>query len=374
MKKSMTMIENKLSQSILPAIFSEKAFNKVADFHRSLASYSPTPLIELKAAAKDLGVRNIYVKDESKRFGLNSFKGLGAIYAMSQIIDKHQGDKKPVFVTATDGNHGKAVAWAASLYKSQAVVFMPKGSQICRVEAIQAIGNVKVIVSNSGYDDTVRLASDYARDNRCYLLQDTALTNYTKIPNDIALGYSTMVAEALTQMQNTDPTHVFLQAGVGSMAGGVLAYLKYYYGHRLPRVSIMEAMTAACIFESIKKDELTAIKNDESTIMAGLDCKEGNFLMFPLLKDNASAFFSCPDWVTKLGMQKLAAPNPGDQSIESGESGAIGFGLLNCLMQLELYKTYRQQLQLNEKSTILLFNTEGYTDEENCHKILREQI
>ncbi len=374
MDPKIKMIKNITTNKKIVPLFSSDQLQEVEQLHQSLTLYSPTPLVALKHAADHLGVKNIYIKDESKRFGLNSFKGLGASYAISKIMGKDQSNKKAIFVTATDGNHGKAVAWAANLYNCQAVVFMPKGSKKCRVEAIEAIGNVRVEVTKDTYDNTVRLASAYAKDNNYYLLQDTALENYTRIPLDISLGYTTMVSEALTQMEGEKPSHVFLQAGVGSMAGGVLAYLKYLYGGNLPLLAIMEAMSASCIYESIKKDKLTAINNDDHTIMAGLDCKEVNFLMFPLFKNSVEAFFSCPDWVTKQGMKKLAYPLKGDRSIEAGESGAIGFGLLNSLMTLEDYESYRKQLGLNKESVILLFNTEGYTDQENCQKIVKGLI
>lgn len=374
MNPKIRMIKNTIdpSQQMTPP--TSEQFKELEQLHHSLDSYSPTPLVALKNVAMQLGVKNIYIKDESKRFGLNSFKGLGAIYAISKIMKKHKDGQKPVFVTATDGNHGKAVAWAASRYDCRALVFMPQGSKECRIEAIKAIGNVRVEVSNCGYDDTVRLASAYAQDKGYYLVQDTALENYTMIPNDISLAYATMVSEALVQMKGENPTHVFLQAGVGSMAGGVVNYLNYYYKKARPFVSVVEAMSASCIYESIKKDRLTAINNNEQTIMAGLDCKEVNFLMFPLFKNSVEAFFSCPDWVTKIGIKKLAFPQQGDLAIESGESGAVGFGLLNSLMTLENYRPYRDHLGLNKKSIILLFSTEGYTDKENCQKILKGLI
>ncbi len=371
MEAKIRMIKNMIDRNRQAALVKSEEFKEVEGLHHSLDTYEATPLIALKKAALQLGVKNIYVKDESKRFGLNSFKGLGAIYAISKIMKKHKNGQKPIFVTATDGNHGKAVAWAANRYDCRAFVFMPQGSKECRIEAIEAIGNVKVEVTDCGYDDTVRLASDYAKDKGYYLLQDTSLENYTKIPNDISLGYATMVSEALSQMKGENPTHVFLQAGVGSMAGGVLNYLNYYYKKDRPFVSVMEAMSAPCIYESIKNDQLTAIDDNKQTIMAGLDCKEVNFLMFPLFKNSVKAFFSCPDWVTKIGMTKLAFPQQGDLAIESGESGAVGFGLLNSLMTLENYRAYREYLKLDDQSVILLFSTEGYTDQENCQKILK---
>ena len=219
-------------------------FNDVAKFHLSMPSYQPTQLMRLKSLADELNIKEIYVKDESSRFGLNAFKGLGASYAVHRIIEKDPRESY-TFVSCTDGNHGKALAWMAHELGFKAIIFMPAGSETRRVKAIEAF-NAQVIVTDMNYDDTVRYASEYAKKHDAYLVQDTTLPGYTEIPNDIMLGYSTMVKEALEQM-NEKPTHVFIQAGVGCLAGGVVWYLFNKYKDELRLQSAKSYMARAAV-------------------------------------------------------------------------------------------------------------------------------
>ncbi|WKY48715.1 diaminopropionate ammonia-lyase [Eubacteriaceae bacterium ES3] len=368
MDPEIKMIENEIKASRLTAEYSQRKIREVEKYHKSLAEYETTPLISLKGLAENLGIKNIFIKDESKRFGLNSFKALGASFAIHKIIAGHQGDEKPVFVTATDGNHGKGVAWAAQRIGCEAHIFMPADSKECRVRAIKNFLNARVEVTNRNYDDTVRFAQAYARENGYYLVQDTGLEGYEQVPQNIAYGYSTMVSEAYNQMDGVRPSHIFIQAGGGSMASGVIGTLRV--NGDLPFISIMEAMPTACFFQSVKNGKCSIADNDGNTIMAGMNCGEPNPLAYPIIKNNARAFFSCPDWVTKIGIRKMAAPEGDDPIIESGESGAIGLGLLMILMRLNKYHSMKEKLGLNSESVILLFNTEGFTDEENCRNIL----
>lgn len=376
MKNDILLLENLPPKTSLPDIFCEENFAAVQNFHRNFAGYSETPLFNLRGLAALLGLKEILVKDESQRFGLNSFKALGASYAISRILEDHPKEKAKVFVTATDGNHGKGVAWAASNVGGRAYVFMPKGSQDCRVQAIRNVGNAVVEVTGMNYDDTVRYATSFAKKHGYYLVQDTGFEGYEKIPRDIMLGYSTMAAEAVSQMAaqgSPVPTHVFLQAGVGSMAGGVLGFLADYYGERLPKTVIMEAEEAACIYESIRTGKTVAIGGHPQTIMAGLNCGEPNIHVLELLRNFACGFAKCPDWVTEQGMRKLAHPEPGDPAIVSGESGAVGLGLVMSLCQDPEYRAECDILGLDCNSTVLLFNTEGDTDPENYQKIICQE-
>jgi len=376
MNKRIRLLENKPERKSLPEWFNKGTFEKVGTFHKTLKDYRETPLVALNGLAGRLGVKGVYVKDESNRFGLKAFKGLGASYAISKILAQHRGNTNPVFVTATDGNHGKAVAWAAAQEGCRAVVFMPKGSKECRVEAIRSIGNTIVEVTEMNYDDTVRHAYNYALKHGYYLVQDTGFEGYEEIPQAITLGYTTMAAESIKQLQLQGikrPTHVFLQAGVGSMAGGVLGYLADYFGEDLPQTTIMEADDAACIFESVKSGTMIAIGGHPETIMAGLNCGEANVCTYPVLKDFASWFAACPDWVTEQGMCQLAHPEPGDQAIISGESGAVGLGLLMSLCENGEYGEFKEKMGLDENSIILLFSTEGDTDPENYQRIINRE-
>ncbi|WP_283610036.1 diaminopropionate ammonia-lyase [Faecalispora anaeroviscerum] len=373
--------------------FTEQELSFAQAFHRSMPQYEETPLVSLHGLAQRLGIKNIFLKDESKRFGLNAFKGLGASFAIARLLwedleltgapdyaalttpEARAHACNRVFATATDGNHGKSVAWSASVFGCKARVYMPKGSKESRVQAIRAINDTPVEVTELNYDDAVRLAAEWAKENGQTLVQDTGTAEYTKIPRDIALGYTTMAAEALEQMKaqsEAEPTHVFLQAGVGSMAGGVLAYLEQRLTANPPYAVIVEPDAVACIFESAKSGtgRPAAIGGNPETIMAGLNCGEPNPLTWPVLRDFASCYAACPDWVTELGMRTLAHPNDGDTRVVSGESGAVGLGLLVHLCLAPEMRAERQRMGLDENATVLLFSTEGDTDPEAYRSIV----
>lgn len=388
MNERITVYKGTHAGGELPGLFTEKTAKQVREFHRSLKEYEATPLVSLGDMAKRLGVGGIYVKDESKRFGLNAFKALGASYAIHELLAEEDGraaetvnpafpgGKGKVFVTATDGNHGKGVAWSAWKAGGRAFVFMPKGSRQCRADAIAAIGETKVTVTDWNYDDTVRHAWAFAKENGYVFVQDTGFEGYGQIPNWIAQGYLTMAQEALEQLAEkgvAKPTHVFLQAGVGTMAGGVLGYLANRYDGKPPVTSIVEADESACVMASAKAGERVAIGGNPQTVMAGLNCGEVNLCVWPVLRDFASFYISCPDWVTELGMRAYAHPEGKDEAVVSGESGAVGLGLLMSLCEKEEYAEYKKALGLDENSQILMFSTEGNTDPEHYREVVMEK-
>lgn len=357
---SIEMIKNTktkyLNETQLP-----KDFESAYSFHKSIKDYKETPLYNLKSLSNKLGVKSILVKDESYRFGLNAFKGLGVSYALEKII-KNNRDSNYTFVSCTDGNHGKGLAWRAQALGYEAIIFMPKGSEERRVNAIEKYG-AKVIVTDMNYDDTVRYAFDFAKENAYYLVQDTSLPGYTETPNNIVLGYSTMAREALNQM-GEKPTHVFVQAGVGSMAGGVLWYLYNKYGEELPYVGVIESSAVPCIYESVKQNKNVTIGGEPYTAMAGLNCGEANFTTFPLLKSQSSFFIKCQDEITFKGMERAKNPIGNDIHFSSGESGAVGLGFIEEVLSNPDYEEIKNQLGLDENSVILVFNTEGVIKEE----------
>ncbi|KNZ41297.1 diaminopropionate ammonia-lyase [Acetobacterium bakii] len=396
MESQIKIIPGKSFSHALTPDLSPDAVQAVLAFHQSLPMYEQTPLIALPCLAQKLGIGGVFVKDESRRFGLNAFKALGAVYAMAKIIAglidadgeqlnfadltadavRHQ-TRELVFITATDGNHGKAVAWAASIFGCQAIVYMPQGSRACRAEAIRAVNHTPVEITDLNYDDTVRLAWETAQKNGYQLIQDTGFAGYEDVPNHITQGYTTMVWEALSQLSDfgkKKPSHVFLQAGVGSMAGGVLGYLSHYYPHDPPVTVIVEPSTVACIYQSVAigNGQPQAIDGNPVTIMAGLNCGEPNPLTWPILRDFAAFYASCPDRITELGMQTLGKPLGTDTKIISGESGAVGLGLLMALCEDENLAALKQELQLDQFSTVLLFSTEGDTDPEGYAAIVEK--
>ncbi len=379
----------------LPAFITGAGIEAVRRFHRSVPGYEPTPLISLESLAKDLGVAKVLVKDESRRFGLNAFKGLGGIYAVAAAAARRAGLDAEVslpdllaprvrdriagmtFVTATDGNHGRGVAWAARMIGCNAAVYMPKGASRFRFDAIREFG-AAVEILDMNYDDAVRYAYEKAEENGWTPVQDTAWEGYEDIPNAITLGYMTMADEAFSQIAEQglpQATHVFLQAGVGSMAGGVLGYMVSRFGEGHPKAVIMEAAAAACIYESMLKGDGKphAVKGGLDTIMAGLACGEANAVTFGILRDHASAFLSCDDETARMGMRLLAWPKGKDAAVVSGESGAVGAGAIELIMKEKNYEELRTGLGLGEDSTVLIFSTEGDTDPESYQKIIKEE-
>jgi len=366
---------------------------KTLAFHRTIPEYLETPLLNLKELSKEFGVKNIFVKDESYRFGLNSFKALGGSYAIAKLISEKLNFKNDgidfrylssddvrnrvgeiTFTTATDGNHGRGVAWASEKLGAKAVIYMPKGSAKSRIENIKKHG-ADVYVTDLNYDDTVRLACSEAQKNNWHIIQDTAWEGYDDIPTWIMQGYMTMCMEAIKQMRGEGverPTHVFIQAGVGAMAGAVLGLLASIFGKNQPVTTIIEPTNAACIYESAKADNTKPhnVTGDLDTIMAGLACGEPNPIGWEILRRSASCFISCDDYVAANGMRILSNPVRNDKRIVAGESGAVGIGIMD-LIRSEPYLTgLKKDLGVNESSTILIFNTEGATDPDNYKNIV----
>ena len=368
------------------SVMSTENVAKASAFHRSFPQYSITPLAKLDGMASRLGVGGLYVKDESYRFGLNAFKVLGGSFAMGRYIAQQMGRDvsemtyeyltsaafrqefgQATFFTATDGNHGRGVAWAANKLGQKAVVHMPKGSSKSRFDNIAKEG-AKVTIEEVNYDDCVRMAAaEAAETEHGVVVQDTAWEGYEEIPAWIMQGYGTMAAEAAQQLRQVSvnrPTHVFVQAGVGSLAGAVVGYFANLFPECPPKFVVMEARAADCLYQgAVAADGAPRIvTGDLQTIMAGLACGEPNIISWDILRNHVSAFVSCPDWVSARGMRMLGAPVKGDPRVISGESGAVGMGLLSAIMEDEAYKDLREQLELDKNSQVLMFSTEGDTD------------
>ncbi|EBR8158060.1 diaminopropionate ammonia-lyase [Salmonella enterica subsp. enterica serovar Newport] len=362
--------------------FSRPELVKALNFHRSVPGYAPTPLYSLPALAKKLGVKNLYLKDESQRFGLKAFKSLGGSYAMARHIAELSGkdiSDMPfnvmtsdsvrhsisgiTFVTTTDGNHGRGVAWMARQLRQNVVVYMPKGSSQQRLTAIRNEGATAEIV-DMNYDDAVRMTAEQAEKYGWVVVQDTTWDGYEKIPLWIMQGYGTLMLETIDQLHQVPPTHILVQAGVGSFAGMVQGMVTVAWGENRPKVIVAEALIADCLYRSAvaKKGTAIAVGGELHTIMAGLACGEANNVGWQLLRDYAAAFASCPDDVSALGMRMLGNPLPGDPHIVSGESGAVTTGLLARLMTDPALAETRDALGIDEHSRVLVISTEGDTD------------
>ncbi|MCD4743225.1 MAG: diaminopropionate ammonia-lyase [Desulfobacteraceae bacterium] len=360
----------------------------VTCFHESLPGYIPTPLVKLSFLAKSLGVEEISIKDESKRFDLNAFKVLGASYAMARALMKELNfDPKKftfeeillhskrvshlTFVTATDGNHGRAVAWVASKFGCKAVVFMPKGTSKPRLHAIQDLG-AKASILDCNYDEAVDFAEQEAGKNNWALIQDTSFPGYEEIPENIMQGYFTLVTEAMAQGENMHFTHVFVQAGVGSLSGAVLAHLCSLFGKSKPVFVLVEAAGAPCFYKSMEigDGKPHTVHGDLKTIMAGLACGKPCQIGWEILKVGTDAFITCSDEIAKKGMRILGNPMGDDIRIISGESGAVTLGLVYNLLHEKKNKYLRNNLKIDANSKILLFSTEGDTDPQHYRKIV----
>ena len=367
-------------------LMSEENVTKANEFHKSFPQYSVTPLQKLSALASYLGVKGIYCKDESYRFGLNAFKVLGGSYAMGRYIAKELGrdisqlpynvlssDKlreefgQATFFTATDGNHGRGVAWAAKRLGQKAVVRMPKGTTKTRFDNIAKEG-AEVTIEEVNYDDCVRMAAaEAAKTEHGIIVQDTAWAGYEEIPSWIMQGYGTLVLEADKQLKENcvdRPTHVFVQAGVGSLAGAVVGYFAHKYKENPPVMVVCEASAADCLYRSAVQADgnLVNVTGDLQTIMAGLACGEGNTIGWDILKNHVTVFASCPDWMSAKATRIYANPLENDPHIISGESGSVPLGLAYTALHDEDAKDLKEALKLDENSNILVISTEGDTD------------
>lgn len=406
MNRHMKIVYNSSENRVMPDcanLFTLENTAAVRNFHRTVPGYAPTPLISLRSLAGLLGVNSIFVKDESSRFGLNAFKGLGGSYCIARCIAERlridperltyqeliecqakSGMDCMTFVTATDGNHGRGVAWMAQALGHKSVVYMPEGSSVERLENIRKLG-AEAYITDMNYDDTVRMAASEAKGKNRILVQDTAWKGYEIIPSYIMQGYTTMAFEIGEQLKqyaackhekksdNSAPTHIFLQAGVGAMAGAVAAYFRSFYGEGTPvKIIIVEPDKADCIYRTAEAADgnLHKISGEMNTIMAGLACGEPCLIGWDILEKLADAFISMSDDIAAKGMRTLAAPTGNDSPIVSGESGAAGIGALLWIMQREDMDDERRRLGLGKDSRILCISTEGATDIKNYRSIV----
>ncbi len=344
--------------------------------------YETTPLLDLGSCAEGIGLASVYYKDEAPRFGLGSFKALGGAYAVSRILlqklDKEIGDELDRELTlkdltsgefahitqnhtvscATDGNHGRSVAWGAQRFHCQCVIYIHSEVSEGRREAIERYG-AKVLRIEGNYDDSVRIAANEADRLGRTVVSDTSYPGYLEIPADVMRGYTVLADEAVEQLNTVQPTHVFLQGGVGGFAAAITARIRKHYPQNPPRIVIVEPDQAACIYQSIKRGEPVVVSGELDTIMAGLACGEVSLIAFDILLHDCDDVLIISDHAAILGMQLLAKGALYKTPVVSGESGVTGLaGLIQACGSTEL----KQALQLDEDSRVLVFGTEGATD------------
>jgi diaminopropionate ammonia-lyase len=387
--KHIKFIENKYKtdkDNDLLRLFSKQERDKVFKFHKSMGdSYNETDLVSLKSFAKGLGIDSFFVKDESQRGNLKAFKLLGGSFAVANIICDllkvdivdvdfnylKSGEVKDklgdlTFAAASDGNHGRSVAFAANKFNQKAIIYMPKGTAQDRIKNIEALGS-KVVVTEGNYDFCGREVSLLADEKGWIIVPDTASEGDPEIARKVMQGYLTMATEIISKLKDA-PTHVFLQAGVGSMAATMLSAFKLGYKDNQPKFYILEPFKANCFYRSGEKGEAVTVDGDMDSIMAGLSCGVPSPDGWSLIKDYADGFISCSDALTANGMRILANPNGADKKIIAGESGAVGTGVVDYIIKND--EKVKSSLGLDSKSRVLVISTEGDTDTKNYQDVV----
>lgn len=325
--------------------------------------YAPTPLVEVTDVAAAAGVASVLFKDESSRFGLGSFKALGGAWAVSKLAGLHaatHGDLTGfAAATATDGNHGRSVAWGAKRLGIECHVFIHAHVSEQRADSMAALG-ATVHRVNGNYDDSLVACEQMAAGHGWQVVSDTSWEGYEAIPLEVMAGYSVMAEEILTQLDGAIPTHFFIPAGCGGLAGGMLAYLWPVWRERLPKVVVVESMMSDCVCRSIENQDLLMLDVTEETVMAGLSCGEVSRVVWPLLKKGVSHVITIPDDGVMPMMRWLARPTTLERpAIEGGECSAAS---LIALMATRSDPAMGDTLGIDADSTVLVLGTEGATD------------
>lgn len=362
-----------------PGVVDAAGFERAAAEIKSWPGYQPTPLRRLDGLAAKLGIGRIYYKDEGGRFGLGAFKAVGGAYAVLRhlqaklagefgdtvsvgdlLAGKYRDRTKDFTVcTATDGNHGKSVAWGAKLFGCRAVIYIHAGVSVGREQAIAAYGaEMRRIPDN--YDASVRACAADAAKNGWQVISDTTWEGYQEIPRHVMHGYGVMMGEMLEQLpQGELPTHIFIQAGVGGLPAAAAGYLWLEYDALRPKVVVVEPEKADCHYQSAKAGKPTAVTGKLDTLMAGLACGEVSPLAWSLLDVASFAFMTVPDDAAVFAMKTLASGIGGDQKVVGGEAGVGG---LAGLIAAAIDGQARDALLLDAQSKVLIIGSEGATD------------
>jgi len=380
-------------QDSIAEVFPPGQVNQIRSFHKQIPAFRMSPLKRLSNLSTRLGLGGIWVKDESARLNQGSFKVLGGSYALYQIIKRRLGRENEelpfeeltskrikdqlgdlVFATATDGNHGRGIAWSATQLGFKSIIYVHKLTTQGRIKAIEQ-NQGKVVVVDGNYDDAVRQVFLDAKKNGWEVVSDTSWEGYESVPKWVMQGYTTMLFEAQEQLAGqglSKPTHVFVQAGVGSLAAATVGFYKNLFGQESPTCVVVEPTKAACLYHSAVMGDGNphSIVGDLDTIMAGLACGDPNPIAWRLLSDCADFFAISPDYVAAKGMRVYGVPLLDDPDIISGESGAVTLGTLMYIMEYPPLKELREKMGLNKDSQVLLINTEGNTSPEEFRDVV----
>ncbi|MDQ2101320.1 diaminopropionate ammonia-lyase [Azospirillum isscasi] len=362
------------------AILSRAAFRDAMAEIGAWPGYAPTPLRSLTGLARAAGIDRIWYKDEGSRFNLSSFKALGGAYAVLRLLVREVQARVPgvpvtaldlvvgryakvtrgiTVTTATDGNHGRSVAWGAQVFGCGCVIYIPGNCSQGRQQAIESF-DARVVRVDGTYDDAVRQAAADAREHGRHVVSDTSYTGYMDIPRDVMQGYTVMVEEAIGQLPASErPTHVFVQGGVGALPAAVCGHLWESWGRQRPRFVVVEPHAADCLYQSAAAGRPAPSEGDLETVMAGLACGEVSLLAWAILERGADDFLTIPDDAAVATMRLLAEGRHGGRPIVAGESGVAGLAGLLCAAA---DPATRASLGLAPDARVLVFGSEGATD------------
>jgi len=360
-------IDNKNYSFNKNQILSSLSKKEIDDAYSSILKwegYAPTPLISLNKLSKELNLKNIYYKDESKRFDLKSFKALGGAYAVEKVT---KGNKDIVVATATAGNHGRSVAWGARRLGLKCKIFISEFVSDARGKAMADLG-ADVVKVKGNYEKSLIECIKQSTENNWQIVQDVAWKDYMVVPKYTMAGYTVMMKEIVDQIKNEKITHIVLQAGVGGMAGAMVAGIARYLDN-IPVTLVVEPDSAACVMESIKTGKIEKIDIRRESLMGGMSCGEVSLVPWEILKNSVKHCISLPDDDIAKTMKLLGNSSFSDESIIAGENSAPG--VISLITSCE-DQNIKKNLQLNEKSNILVIGCEGDTDKEIYKKLINQ--
>ena len=327
-------------------------------------SYEPTPLLLLNKLSKELNLNQIYYKDESKRFDLKSFKALGGAYAVEKVT---KGNKEITVSTATAGNHGRSVAWGAKRLGLKCKIFISEFVSEARGKAMESLG-ADVVKVNGNYENSLLECIKQSTENDWQIVQDVAWKDYMVVPTLTMAGYSVMMKEIVDQINNESITHIFLQAGVGGMAGAMVAGVARYLKN-IPKIIIVEPDSAACVMKSIESGKIEKVQIVRESLMGGMSCGEPSLVPWKILKKSVNNCISLPDDDIGKAMKLFANASFGNDKIIAGENAAPGvISLIACCND----ENIKNSINLDSNSNVLLIGCEGDTDQEMYQKLLKD--
>jgi len=346
----------------LPEKFIDDAIQSISKWE----TYAPTPLRKLNKLNKELGFKEIYYKDEDKRFNLKSFKALGGAFAVNKIAN----EKGNITVsTATAGNHGRSVAWGAQRLGLKCKIFISEFVSEARAEAMRNL-NANVTRVKGNYDASLKECIKLSEKNNWEIIQDVSWDGYKEIPKLIMAGYTIMIKEIIDEIKDNSFTHVFLQAGVGGMAAAMIAGFAKF-STNIPKFIIVEPQNANCVFESISNNKPTTVDIVKETIMGGMSCGDVSTVAWEILKDATNYSLTITDDEIPTVVAMLAEAKLSNEKIIAGECAVPG---VIALIGLFKNKVNLNKLNLNSNSKILLFGCEGLTDEAMYKKLLNDGL